>query len=80
VYAGRYAEGEKQGFPKGSFESVAADGSIFIAHHYRSEEIEEICRSFKHISLRFHEGRSLNGNRCEMFEFVGKKTLDSESL
>lgn len=75
AYADRYVRGVERGLPLGSFESAAFDGSRFVAHHYRDEEIEAMNRPYERIELVFNEGRSLNGNRCSMFELVGRKVL-----
>ncbi len=74
VYQPRYDRGLELGWRKGNFAVNDQDGRLaFVAHHHTREEIEEITASYRVLALNHHSSVSMNGNECEMFEFIGRK-------
>ncbi len=74
-YLKRYEIAAKLGERAGNF--VVNDSSgrlLFIAHHHSTEELKEIVEPYVELKLRFYNSLSMNGNRCDMFEFIGQKT------
>ena len=73
-YRERYRDGARRGWRTGNFVVTLKDGgTVFAAHHHTTEEITEMARTYEEIFLNFHDSISLNGNRCRMFEFLGKR-------
>ena len=73
-YRERYGEGARQGWRNGNFAVPSKDGgTMFIAHHHSTKELDEIMGPYEKIFLNFHDSLSLNGNACRMFEFLGKR-------
>ena len=74
IYRERYQAASRLGWRDGNFAVHDAAGRLlFVAHHHSEQEIAEITASYRQIRLRFHNSLSMNGNRCRMFEFIGKK-------
>jgi SAM-dependent methyltransferase len=74
VYQPRYDLGSGLGWRKGNFAVNDRDGQLsFVAHHHTREEIEEITAPYCVLALEYHTSTSMNGNECEMFEFIGRK-------
>ncbi|HEX8812449.1 MAG TPA: class I SAM-dependent methyltransferase, partial [Terracidiphilus sp.] len=67
IYRKRYEEGARQGWRSGNFAVPAKNGgTLFIAHHHSTEELEEIMGPYEKILLNPHDSLSLNGNACRM--------------
>ena len=73
-YSERYRDGARRGWRTGNFAvTVKEGGTVFVAHHHSIEEITEMAKNYEEIFLNFHDSISLNGNRCRMFEFLGRR-------
>ena len=73
-YLWRYERGRELGWRNGNFAVNDTRGRLlFIAHHHPNEEVEEVVAPYQVVSLQSHESRSMNGNACSMFEFLGIK-------
>jgi SAM-dependent methyltransferase len=73
AYRRRYDEGARLGWRAGNFQVNDANGNrLFIAHHHSEDEIASIVAGYERLSYASHESLSLNGNRCRMFEFLGR--------
>jgi cyclopropane fatty-acyl-phospholipid synthase-like methyltransferase len=80
-YRLRYEEGQRLGWRPGNFAVKDKNGQpLFIAHHHCQEEVEIISRPYETILFDIHESLSLNGNTCTMFEFLGRKRTEAESI
>jgi SAM-dependent methyltransferase len=74
TYQPRYELGAELGWRKGNFAVHERGGQLsFVAHHHTRAEIEEITAPYSVLALDYHTSLSMNGNRCEMFEFIGRK-------
>lgn len=74
IYQQRYEAGIRLGWRKGNFAvNDKAGHLLFVAHHHTDEEINEITSPYTKLELNFHKSLSMNGNECEMFEFIGRK-------
>jgi ubiquinone/menaquinone biosynthesis C-methylase UbiE len=73
-YGDRYAAGARLGWRTGNFAvNDKAGNLLFIAHHHSADEINEMTSPYLKLELNFHTSLSMNGNECEMFEFIGRK-------
>jgi SAM-dependent methyltransferase len=73
-YHERYDEAESRGWRSGNFVVNDAQGRLlFVAHHHSREELGQIMQPFVQLDLTCHLSRSMNGNECRMFRFVGRK-------
>ena len=82
TYRQRYNLGQSNGWRTGNFLVEQAGQASFVAHHHTDADIDEIERPYEIVGWRTEWSRSLHGNRCRMFEFIGKKgaqdaTVDS---
>jgi SAM-dependent methyltransferase len=78
AYRARYEAGARLGWRPGNFQVSDADGNpLFIAHHHSPDEVAAITASYEGLSYRSHESLSMNGNVCRMFEFLGRKKVES---
>lgn len=74
AYCLRYEAGARLGWRAGNFQVNDANGHpLFVAHHHSEQEVAAIMACYERLSYRSHESLSLNGNRCRMFEFLGRK-------
>ncbi|HUY94199.1 MAG TPA: class I SAM-dependent methyltransferase [Terracidiphilus sp.] len=74
AYRRRYEAGARLGWRAGNFQVNNANGNrLFIAHHHSEDEVASIVAGYEQLSYASHESLSLNGNRCRMFEFLGRK-------
>ncbi len=74
IYRKRYAAGSQLDWRDGNFAVHDSEGNLlFIAHHHSDEEITEITSQYHQLELRFYNSRSMNGNPCRMFEFIGRR-------
>jgi SAM-dependent methyltransferase len=74
AYRARYEAGAKLGWRAGNFQVNDSGGNrLFIAHHHSESEVASIMEGYETVSYRLHESLSLNGNRCRMFEILGRK-------
>jgi len=74
AYRTRYEAGAQLGWRAGNFQVNDSSGNrLFIAHHHSKDEIAAIMAGYEALSYRMHESLSLNGNRCRMFEVLGRK-------
>lgn len=74
VYQPRYDLGAGLGWRKGNFAVRDRDGRLsFVAHHHTRPEVEELTAPYSVLTLDYHTSLSMNGNQCEMFEFIGRK-------
>lgn len=74
AYRMRYEAGATLGWRTGNFEVKDSEGKrMFIAHHHSDEEVASIMTGYESLSYRSHESLSMNGNRCRMFEVLGRK-------
>jgi len=74
VYRPRYDAGARLGWRKGNFAVNDKAGQLsFVAHHHTRAEIREITAPYLTLELNGHTSRSMNGNECDMFEFIGRK-------
>lgn len=74
-YQDRYAEGVRRGWRSGNFAvNDAAGNLLFIAHHHSEDEIRQITSNYEKLELNSHSSLSMNGHRCQMFEFIGRKS------
>jgi SAM-dependent methyltransferase len=75
VYRMRYEVGASLGWRYGNFAVNDASGHLlFVAHHHSEEELQEIMSPYSQRSLHFYKSLSMNGNECNMFEFIGQKS------
>jgi len=73
-YHQRYHEAESLGWRPGNFAVNDAQGRLlFVAHHHAPEELAQITKPYVQIDLSCHSSRSMNGNECHMFRFLGRK-------
>lgn len=73
-YHRRYVDGRKRGWRLGDFAVNVADGELqCIAHHHSEAELAEIIDPYYKKGLRRFTSVSMNGNMCNMFEFIGAK-------
>jgi SAM-dependent methyltransferase len=73
-YRQRYAEGESFGWRAGNFAVNDSQGRLlFVAHHHTPAELDQIVTPYVRLDLTCHSSRSLNGNECRMFSFLGRK-------
>ena len=73
-YRERYKAGQKFGWRPYNFAVNDKNGKLlFIAHHHPEDELNDIIRPYSKMSLHFQKSRSMNGNECNMFEFMGRK-------
>lgn len=73
-YKERYLYGEKNLSRKGNF--IVNDKNnkfLFTAHHHTKEEVAYITDKFRKLYFEHFKNKSLNGNICKVFEFIGKK-------
>jgi 2-polyprenyl-3-methyl-5-hydroxy-6-metoxy-1,4-benzoquinol methylase len=74
VYQKRYDDGMRAGLRKGNFHVNDSAGNLhFIAHHHSDDEIREMAAPYQQIEFNLKRSLSMNGNECQMFEFVGRK-------
>jgi|SRR5215213_497037 len=74
VYQKRYDGGVRLGWRKGNFAvNDTAGHLLFVAHHHSADDIDEIISPYSQMILNFQKSLSMNGNECEMFEFIGRK-------
>jgi 2-polyprenyl-3-methyl-5-hydroxy-6-metoxy-1,4-benzoquinol methylase len=74
VYRTRYEAAATLGWRAGNFQvDDGAGNRLFIAHHHSGDEVTSIMAGYESIRYRSHESLSLHGNRCRMFEFLGRK-------
>ncbi len=74
IYRRRYEAGETLGWRPGNFAVEDGEGEIlFVAHHHSPEELARIEAPYERRLLRFYDSLSLNGNRCSMVEYIGRK-------
>ncbi|HEX8163564.1 MAG TPA: class I SAM-dependent methyltransferase [Pyrinomonadaceae bacterium] len=74
VYRERYAAGARLGWRTGNFAvNDKAGRLLFIAHHHSEQDLEEITSPYSQLELNFRKSLSMNGNECEMFEFIGRR-------
>ncbi len=74
-YADRYQSGVNRGWRFGTFGVPAgAMEPLFLAHHHTDIELAEICAPYSVQFLERDSGISMNGNPCQTFELVAKKT------
>jgi SAM-dependent methyltransferase len=77
AYQARYAEGEANRWRQGNFPvSDPAGHPLFVAHHHTETELGEIAAMFEPVHQNRHRSVSMHGNRCMMFEFIGRKKID----
>jgi cyclopropane fatty-acyl-phospholipid synthase-like methyltransferase len=73
-YRQRYHEAEQRGWRPGNFNVNDPSGKVlFVAHHHTQVELEQIMEPYTRLDLSCHISRSLNGNECRMFRFLGRK-------
>jgi cyclopropane fatty-acyl-phospholipid synthase-like methyltransferase len=73
-YRQRYREAELRGWRSGNFSVNDAQGELlFVAHHHSQEELEQMAEPYIQLDLSSHLSRSMNGNDCRMFRFLGRK-------
>ncbi len=73
-YHDRYDEAESRGWRSGNFAVNDAQGQLlFVAHHHSREELGQIVQPYIQLDLSCHLSRSMNGNECRMFRFIGRK-------
>lgn len=73
-YGARYAAGIAMGWRSGNFAVNDAAGRMpCIAHHHSEDEVESITAPWLQVHFNVHESLSLNGNKCRMFEFLGRR-------
>jgi len=74
AYRARYEAGARRGWRTGNFQVNDAMGKfLFIAHHHSAEEVASITAEYESLHFSSHESLSMNGNMCQMFEFLGRK-------
>lgn len=74
AYRMRYEAGATLGWRTGNFEVKDSKGNhMFIAHHHSDVEVASIMAGYESLRYRSHESLSMNGNRCRMFEVLGRK-------
>jgi hypothetical protein len=73
-YRQRYREAESHGWRSGNFAVNDAQGKLlFVVHHHSQEELKHIAEPYAQLGLTNHLSRSMNGNECRMFRFLGRK-------
>jgi SAM-dependent methyltransferase len=73
AYRQRYAEASSRGWRTGNFVVPAPDGlPLFIAHHHTPDDLSELSIPYETVLLKHHEGESMRGHVCTMFEFIGQ--------
>ena len=76
AYRARYEAGARRGWRAGNFQVNDAEGKfLFIAHHHLAEEVASIMAECESLHFSSHESVSMNGNRCQMFEFLGRRAI-----
>jgi len=73
-YRARYEAGAKRGWRQGNFIVTSSVGEeLFVAHHHSDEEVRAIVSLYSPTFYIVHDSLSMNGNRCRMFEFLGRR-------
>ena len=73
-YMARYQAGQAKGYEAGNFDVIdKRTGESFVAHHHTEPETRMLFSGYSRVHWREDESRSLHGNPCTLFEFIGAR-------